>query len=31
MGQDFHRMTDKREPTAEEMLSFIGEQTEEAM
>ena len=31
MGQDFRRMTDKAcEPTEEEMLSFIGEQTKEA-
>ena len=31
MRQDFHRMTDKaREPTAEEMLSFIGERAKEA-
>ena len=31
MGQDFRRMTDKtREPTEEEMLSFIGEQAKEA-
>jgi hypothetical protein len=31
MGQDFRRMTDKtREPTAEEMLSFMGERAKEA-
>jgi len=31
MGQDFRRMIDKtREPTEEEMLSFIGEQAKEA-
>jgi len=31
MGQDFCRMTDKaREPTEEEIVSFIGEQTKEA-
>ena len=31
MGQDFRRMTDKaREPTEEEMLSFIGEPAKEA-
>jgi hypothetical protein len=31
MEQDFRRMTDKaREPTEEEMVSFIGEQAKEA-
>jgi len=31
MGQDFCRMTDKaREPTEEEIVSFIGEQAKEA-